>query len=115
MQFLGRSSSTISGEPIPPNGEVLARWSSQKEEHAHTTRKREGAWGVRRTKRSAFGARGGLEHRAVGPSRLARVFFKQLWQVPEVGEAATAGQHQDLGATLLVYLTAIVYLNKQSQ
>ena len=39
-------------------------------------------------------------------------FFKQLWQVPEVTEAAAAGQHPDLGATLLVYLTATVYLNK---
>ena len=45
MQFLGRSSSTISGEPLPPNGEVLARWSSQEEEHAHAIRKRDGlAW-----------------------------------------------------------------------
>ena len=50
MQFLGRSSSTISGEPIPPSGEDLARWSSQEEEHAHTIRKRARAWGVRRTK-----------------------------------------------------------------
>ena len=75
MQCLGRSSTTISGEPIPPNGEVLARWSSQEEEHAHTIRKRARAWGVRRAKLYAFGARGGLEHRALGPSRLARVFL----------------------------------------
>ena len=53
MQFLGRSSSTISGEPIPPNGEVLARWSSQEEEHAHALRKRASAGGVRRTQRYA--------------------------------------------------------------
>ena len=74
MQFLGRSSSTIPGEPLPPNGEVLARWFSQEEEHAHTIRKRASAWGVRRTKRYAFDARGGLEHRALGPCRLTRVF-----------------------------------------
>jgi hypothetical protein len=42
-------------------------------------------------------------------------FFKQLWQVVEVGEAAAAGQHQGLGETLLVYLTAIVYLDKRSR
>ena len=77
MQCLGRSSTTISGEPIPPNGEVLARWSSQEEEHAHTIRKRVRSWGVRRTKLYAFGARAALKHRALGPSRLARVFFKQ--------------------------------------
>ena len=33
MQCLGRSSSPISGEHLPPNGELLARWSSQEEEH----------------------------------------------------------------------------------
>jgi hypothetical protein len=74
MQFLGRSSSPISGEHLPPNGELLARWSSQGEEHTHALRKRASAGGVRRPKRYAFGARGGLEHRALGPSRLARVF-----------------------------------------
>ena len=35
---------------------------------------------------------------SVGPS-----FFKQLWQVPEVGEAAAAGQHQGLGKSFLVH------------
>jgi hypothetical protein len=49
MQLLGRSSSTISGEHLPPNGEVLARWSSQEEEHAHAIRKRASAGGVRRS------------------------------------------------------------------
>ena len=49
MQFLGRSSSPISGEHLPPNDEVLARWSSQEEEHAHAIRKRASAGGVRRT------------------------------------------------------------------
>ena len=34
---------------------------------------------------------------SVGPS-----FFKQLWQVAEVGEAGTTGQHQGLGETLPV-------------
>ena len=102
MQFLGRSSSTISGEPIPSNGEVLARWSSQEEEHAHTIRKRARAWGVRRTKLHAFGARGGLEHRALGPSQLARVGFGFLWQVPKVTEAAAPGQHQGLSVSCLV-------------
>ena len=34
---------------------------------------------------------------SVGPS-----FFKQLWQVAEVGEAAAAGQHQGLGVSFLV-------------
>ena len=33
---------------------------------------------------------------SVGPS-----FFKQLWQVPEVAEAAAAGQHQGLGVSCL--------------
>ena len=61
MQCLGRSSSTIPGEPLPPNGEVLARWSSQEEEHAHTIRKRVRSWGVRRTKLYAFGARVALK------------------------------------------------------
>ena len=77
MQFLGRSSSAISGEHLPPNGEVLAQWSSQGEEHAHAVRKRTSAGGVRRTQRYAWIARAGLEHRALGPCRLARVFFKQ--------------------------------------
>jgi len=77
MQFLGRSSSTISGEPIPPNGEVLARWSSQEEEHTHTIRKRVRSWGVRRTKLYAFDVCAALKHCALGPCRLARVFFKQ--------------------------------------
>ena len=55
MQLLGRSSSTISGEHLPPNGELLARWSSQEEleEHAHALRKRVSARGVRRTQRYA--------------------------------------------------------------
>jgi len=77
MQCLGRSSTTISGEPIPPKGEVLARWSSQEEEHAHTIRKRVRSRGVGRTKLYAFCACAALQHRALGPSRLARVFFKQ--------------------------------------
>ena len=75
MQFLGRSSSTISGEHLPPNGEVLAQWSSQEEEHAHTIRKRMRSWGVHCTKLYAFGAHAALKHRALGPSRLARVFL----------------------------------------
>ena len=50
----------------------------------------------------ALGARGGLEHRALGPSRLARVGFGFLWQVPEVAEATAAGQHQGLGVSCLV-------------
>ena len=75
MQFLGRSSSPISGEHLPPNGELLARWSSQGEEHAHAVRKRASAGGVRRTQRYAWIARAGLEHRALGPCRLARVFL----------------------------------------
>ena len=60
----------------------------------------------------ALGARGGLEHRALGQSRSGTCHncLKKLG--PEVGEARTAGQHQGLGETLLVYLTAIVYLNK---
>ena len=49
MQLLGRSSSTISGEHLPPNGEHLARWSNQEEEHAHAIRKRASAGGVRST------------------------------------------------------------------
>ena len=102
MQFLGRSSSPISGEHLPPNGEHLARWSSQEEEHAHALRKRASAGGVRRTQRYAWLARGGLEHRALGPCRLARVFFEHLWQVAEVREAAAAGQHQGLGVSFLV-------------
>ena len=76
MHLFGSSSSPISGEPIPPRGEDLAQWPSQGEEHAHAVRKRVRSWGVRRTKLYAFGAREGLEHRALGPSRLARVFFK---------------------------------------
>ena len=75
MQFLGRSSSPISGEHLPPNRELLARWSSQGEEHAHAVRKRASAGGVRRTQRYAWLARAGLEHRALGPCQLARVFL----------------------------------------
>ena len=75
MQFLGRSSSTISGEHLPPSGELLAQWSSQEEEHAHAIRKRASAGGVRRTQRYAWLARGGLEHRAPGPCRLAEFFL----------------------------------------
>ena len=50
----------------------------------------------------ALSAHGGLEHRALGPCRLARAFFKQLWQVAEVAEAGTGGQHQGLGVSFLV-------------
>ena len=77
MHLFGSSSSPISGEPIPPSGEHLARWSSQGEEHAHTIRKRVRSRGVGRTKLYAFCACAALQHRALGPSRLARVFFKQ--------------------------------------
>ena len=114
MQFLGRSSSPISGEHLPPNGELLARWSSQGEEHAHAVRKRASAGGVRRTQRYAWIARAGLEHRALGPCRLAEFFLSSYGRYPEVSKAATVGQHQGLGGTLLVYLTAIVYLNKRA-
>ena len=75
MQCLGRSSSPISGEHLPPNGELLARWSSQGEEHAHAVRKRASAGGVRRTQRYAWIACAGLEHRALGPCRLAEFFL----------------------------------------
>ena len=93
MQFLGRSSSPISGEPSPANGEVLARWSSQGEEHAHAVRKRASAGGVRRTQRYAWLARGGLEHRALGPCRLAEFFLSSYGRYPEVSEAGTAARN----------------------
>ena len=36
------------------------------------------------------------------PMSVCPSFFKQLWQVAEVGEAAAAGQHQGLGVSFLV-------------
>ena len=75
MQLLGRSSSPISGEHLPPSGELLARWSSQGEKHTHALRKRASAGGVRRTQRYTWIARAGLEHRALGPCRLAEFFL----------------------------------------
>ena len=93
MQFLGRSSSPISGEHLPPNGELLARWSSQGEEHAHAVRKRASAGGVRRTQRYAWIARAGLEHLALGPCRLAEFFLSSYGRYPEVSEAGTAAKN----------------------
>ena len=93
MQCLGRSSSPISGEHLPPNGELLARCSSQGEEHAHAVRKRASAGGVRRTQRYAWIARAGLEHRALGPCRLAEFFLSSYGRYPEVSEAGTAARN----------------------
>ena len=93
MQFLGRSSSTISGEHLPPSGELLARWSSQGEEHAHAVRKRVRSWGVGRTKLYAFDAHAALKHRALGPCRLAEFFLSSYGRYPEVSEAGTAARN----------------------
>ena len=93
MHLFGSSSSPISGEPIPPSGEHLARWSSQGEEHAHAVRKRASAGGVRRTQRYAWIARAGLEHRALGPCRLAEFFLSSYGRYPEVSEAGTAAKN----------------------
>ena len=93
MHLFGSSSSPISGEPIPPSGELLARWSSQGEEHTHALRKRASTGGVRRTQRYAWLARGGLEHRALGPCRLAEFFLSSYGRYPEGSEAGTAARN----------------------
>ena len=69
---------------------AAAEWLAV-EEQAHTIRERMGSWGVRRTKLYAFGARAALKHRALGPSRLARVFLssdgrytRSQWQQMQV-------------------------------